>query len=186
MEKFTKVQNKKVEDVKEKTLYKNDSLSIEDIDGVNCIRQSDVIVCIPYFTQYNQILLKQESNSIFKEFKGQELNISPIIVDIVEGEDMKLTLMKGLESKIGLVLRDKFPIEFDSPLFETKNSNRKCYYTIIPLSESDYHEVLVRNDIKKDTSKNVRVDAKFINKLQSSDITTELMMIKLKKYLNIL
>lgn len=186
MDKFTKVQNRKVEEIKDKTLYKNDNMSIEDINGTNCIKQSDIIVCVPYFTQYNQIILKQESNQIFKEFKGQELNISPIIIEMVENEDIRLTLMKGLETQVGLVLRDKFPVEFDQPLFESKNTNRKCYYTIVPLSESDYHEVLVRNDLKDDTSKNVKVDAKFLNKLTTSDVTTELMLIKLKRYLNIL
>jgi len=185
MEKFTKIQNKKVEEVKEKTLYKNDNLSIEEVNGVDCIKQSDIIVCVPYFTQYNQVMIRQEPNVIFKEFKGQEQNISPLIFDVVDNEDIRTTLMKNLESCVGIVVRDKFPIEFDSPLFESKISNRKCFFTIIPLSESDYHEVLVRNDIKEDTGKNIKVDAKFLNKLVSSDIITEMMMIKLKKYLNI-
>ena len=73
------------------------------------------------------------------------------------------------------------------PLFVSKGSTNKYYPYIIPLNEKDYHEVVAKGDGSKEEamSKSVKVDAKYINSVNSSDLITDYMLMKLKEYLNL-
>jgi hypothetical protein len=53
------------------------------------------------------------------------------------------------------------------------------------LNERDYHEVVAKGDGSKEEemSKSVKVDVKYINSLNPSDLITYYMLMKMKEYL---
>jgi hypothetical protein len=86
------------------------------------------------------------------------------------------------------VLREDYIIEDEmKPLYSSKSTTNKIYPFILPLNERDYHEVIAKGDGSKSEalSKSVKVDIKQIGNLNTSDIITEYMLLKLKEYLNV-
>ena len=73
------------------------------------------------------------------------------------------------------------------PLFINKASANKYYPYILPLNERDYHEVVAKGDGSKEEemSKAVKVDVKYISSLNTSDLISDYMLLKLKEYMNI-
>jgi hypothetical protein len=184
MEKFTKVikkEDKKI-DEKNNVLFKNSTMSITESNDTITIEEKDKVVCIPYLTDYNQIILKQVKNETYKSIDGKEDYISMLETYIDDKYDMKWNLMKMLETRVGIVIRDKYPFEFEKPLFESKNNTKKVNFIIIPLTESDYHQVLLSNDLTNE--KIIKLDAKYLNSIKVDDMETEIMISKMKKFLN--
>jgi hypothetical protein len=72
----------------------------------------------------------------------------------------------------------------------TKAHSSKYHPCILTLTENDYHEVMINdpdNKILKNGHKNsiAKVDVKYINSINTSDILSEYMLEKFKDYLNI-
>ncbi len=186
MEKFTKIEKQKDKiETKEEPIFQNSLLKIKKLNDSVYIEEKDQIVCIPYLTEQNQIIVRQEENAVYESIDGQQLHISPLSTSVSDEYDMKWELMKMLETKVGIVIRDKYPFEFEAPLFESKNSTKRIFFSILPLSESDYHQVLLSDDLHKDKQKLIKIDAKYIRNLHPSDIITEMALNKVKKFLNI-
>ena len=59
--------------------------------------------------------------------------------------------------------------------------------SILTLTENDYHEIVPPTDGSKveKMSQTAKIDVKYINSLNTSDITTEFMLDKLRKHLNL-
>ena len=92
-----------------------------------------------------------------------------------------------LEEEAGIVLREDFQIEEEyKPLYFSKGHTNKYHPFILPLNERDYHEVIPKGDGSEEEriSKSVKVDIKFINSVNSSDLITDYMLMKLREYLN--
>lgn len=184
MEKFSKLEKKKDSTKEgEQPIFQNDQIKIKKINDSVYLEEKDQIVCIPYLTAYNQVIFKQEHNTVYESIDGQELHISPLSAYISDEYDMKWELMKLLETKVGLVVRDKYPFEFENPLFESKNSTKRIFFAIVPLTETDYHQVLVQNKLTE--TKLIKIDAKYLKNLYPSDILTEMALDKVKRFLNI-
>ncbi len=189
MEKFTKIQNENPgkKEKNEELIYTSDNIKIKELLETKSFQiiEQDQVVCIPYLTEYNQVILNQVENQTFESVDGKLLHISALTAYVKEEYDLKWELMKMLETKVGIVIRDKYPFEFDVPLFESKNGTKRIHFCMLPLSESDYHQVLLSNDIKKNEYKLVKIDAKYLSSINASDITTQLAIDKAKKFLNI-
>ena len=186
MEKFSQIKKEIPTNTKKEDMFSSDTIRIREISGEEAIIESDEVICVPYFTEYNQIVIKQEQNNVYSFVEGQDLHISPLKVSVDEKYDLRMNLLKMLEMEVGIVIRDKYPIDFENPLFAATNSTKRYYICILPLAESDYHEVMVRNDLDNKYNKIIKLDAKFINSLNVSDIVTELVLTRVKKYLNII
>ena len=72
------------------------------------------------------------------------------------------------------------------PLFISKGNASKYYPCIIQLTERQYHEVIAKGDGSEaeKKSQSVKVDVKYLNSVNASDVITEYMILKLKDYLN--
>ena len=94
-------------------------------------------------------------------------------------------MIRELEEEAGIVLREDFQLEDMRPLFINKAVANKYYPYLIPLNERDYHEVVAKGDGSKEEemSKSVKVDIKFIDSLNPSDLITDYMLMKMKEYL---
>jgi len=186
MDKFSKF---KAEEVKpeEKVLYKDDYIKLVDYEGWSVLEEPDNVICIPYLVEYNQFIIRKEYVPSYKLDNGVEFHITVLSGGIEDKESPEQALRRELEEEAGLVIRDNFDFEFERPIYIFKGTSSKYHICIIALSESDYHEVIPTGDGSQaeSVSKSVKVSVKHLNSIIPSDTITELMMCKLRKYLNL-
>ena len=188
MEKFSKIKPKnEFDDNKDKVLYKDNHFEIVQFEDWSILKERDAVVCIPYLIETNQIILRYEYVPTFKYVDGRDYHLTLVCGGIEQGETPDKALIRELEEEAGIVLREDFQLEQMRPLFVNKASANKYYPYILPLNERDYHEVVAKGDGSKEEemSKSVKVDIKYLGSLNSSDLITDYMLLKLKEYLNI-
>lgn len=168
-------------------LFQNDYLKVLNYEDWTMISERDGIICIPYLIETNQIIVREEYIPSYKYATGQEYHLALIGGGIEMGETPEEALLRELQEEGGIVLRDDFRIEFDKPLFIGKHCSARYYPCILTLTENDYHEVMIKGDGTKfeDMSRTGKIDVKYLNSLNSSDVVTELMLEKLKRHLNL-
>lgn len=187
MDKFSKLKLKnEFNDSKEKVIFSNDDLKVVKVEDWNVVKEKDIVVCIPYLIETNQIVLRYEYIPSFKYVDGQEYHVTVVAGSIETGETVEKALLRELEEEAGIVIREDFKLEDMKPLFISKGSINKYYPYIITLNERDYHEVIAKGDGSRaeKMSKSVKVNIKYINSLNTSDLITDYMLLKLKEYLN--
>jgi len=189
VEKFSKLRPKnEFNEPDEDIVYQDEKLKVVKFENWSVIKEKDCIVCIPYLIESNQMVLRYEYIPTFKYVDGQEYHATLVCGGIETGETPKMALLRELEEEAGIVLREDFSIEEElKPLFISKGHTNKYYPFILPLNERDYHEVIAKGDGSEEESKSksVKVDLKYINSVNSSDLITDYMLMKLKEYLNL-
>lgn len=187
MEKFSKLKSNKMTSNEDEIIYSDDHIEIINYDDYKIVKQQDGVICIPYLIETNQIIIRQEYIPSYKYADGQDFHLALVGGGIEQGETPEIAILRELQEEAGLVLRDNFKIEFEKPLFIAKHSSAKCYPCIITLTENDYHEVMIKGDGTKfeNMAKTGKVDVKYLNSLNASDIITEYMLDKFKKYVNL-
>lgn len=188
MEKFSKLKPKTdLTPDKDDVLFDGGHLSVINYEDWSIIKEPDFVVCIIYLLEENQFILRQEYIPTFKYVDGQDYHITVLSGTMKEGETPETTLLREIEEEAGIVLRPDFKIEFMKPLFISKAHASKYHPAIITLTERDYHEVVAKGDGSKveKMSQTIKLDKKYINSVNSSDLITEYMIEKFKDYLNL-
>ena len=172
---------------KDDVLFKSGSMKVVKYEEWPIISDKDAVICIPYLTELNKFIIRQEYVPSYKYKEGQQNHLSCVGGSIEMGETPEEAMLRELQEEAGIVLRDGYQIEFDKPLFFMKGSSNKFYSAIIPLTENDYHEVVIKGDgsLLEKMSQTAKVDIKYINSMIPSDVVTEFMLMKLKSYLNL-
>ena len=186
MDKFSKLKPKdEFTDDKEKVLYKDEHFNVIQFEDWSILKERDCVVCIPFLIETNQIILRYEYIPTFKYVDGQEYHVTLVCGGIENGESPEKAIRRELEEEAGIVLREDFQLEDMKPLFINKAVANKYYPFIIPLNERDYHEVVAKGDGSKieEMSKSVKVDVRYLNSLNPSDLITDYMIMKVKDYL---
>jgi ADP-ribose pyrophosphatase YjhB (NUDIX family) len=118
---------------------------------------------------------------------GQEYHITVLSGAIENGETADKAILREIEEEAGIVISPEYKIEFMKPVYISKGNASKYHPCIIQLTESQYHEIVARGDGSEaeSKSKSVKVDLKYLNSINSSDLITEFMILKMKDYLNI-
>jgi 8-oxo-dGTP pyrophosphatase MutT (NUDIX family) len=187
MEKFTKLKPKtEFTEDKEDILFSNKYMKVINYEDWTVIKESDFVVCIPYLIDSNQIILRHEYIPTFKMVDGQEFHITILSGGIEQGETPERAILRELEEEAGIVVEPDYKIEFMKPLFVSKGNASKYYPCIIQLTERQYHEVIAKGDgsVAEKKSQSVKVDVKYLNSINASEVITEYMILKLKEYLN--
>lgn len=188
MKKFTNLKPEEEKKFKkDEVLYKDKWLNVIKYDGWTMLSGKDCVVCIPYLIELNKFIIRQEYIPPFMYDSNQELHLACVGGAIEMGETPELALIREMQEEAGIVLRDNFEIEFDKPLYLGKFTSMKIYPCILPLSENDYHEIMIKGDGSKEEamSQTVKIDIKYLESLNTSDIVTEFMLMKLKSYLHL-
>jgi ADP-ribose pyrophosphatase YjhB (NUDIX family) len=187
MDKFSKLRPDKMSTKEDNVVYKDDYMQIINYDDWNIIKERDCVFCIPYLIEQNQFIIRQEYIPAYKYADGQEYHLSLVGGGIEAGESVEEALLRELQEEAGIVLRDNFKIEFEKPLFIGKHSANKYNISIITLNENDYHEIPIKGDGTRfeKMSKTAKIDVKYINSLNTSDILTEYVLDKFRKYVNL-
>jgi 8-oxo-dGTP pyrophosphatase MutT (NUDIX family) len=188
MEKFTKLKPKsEFSEPKDDILFSNKYMKVINFEDWTIIKESDFVVCIPYLVDSNQIILRHEYIPTFKYVDGQDFHITVLSGGIEMGETPERAILRELEEEAGIVVSPEYKIEFMKPLFVSKGNASKYHPCIIQLTERDYHEVIAKGDGSEaeKKSQSVKIDAKYINSINSSDLITEYMVQQMKSYLNL-
>jgi len=186
MKKFTnlKPDNKAIIE-EDKTLFQDPNLTVINYEDKAILTDRDVVVCIPYLIDLNQIIIRQEYVSAYKYADGQELHICLVGGGIEKGESPEEALLRELQEEAGIVIKPNFTVKMDKPLFMFKGSSNKYYMSILTLTEADYYEIAVDKSKEHKLDKAFKINVKYINSLNSSDVITDLMIAKFKNYANL-
>lgn len=184
MKKFSKL-NRKSSKKEDDVIFSKGNLSIIQYEDWNIIKERDIVICIPILIETNQIILRYEYIPTFKYVDGQEYHITLVAGGIENGESPKVAVLRELEEEAGIIVSPDYKIEEMKPLFMNKGSVNKIWPFILPLNEKEYSEIVAKGDGSKveALSKSVKVDIKFLDKINTSDIMTEYMLLKVKEYL---
>lgn len=187
MDKFSKiVKQKPTSTVDEPIIFENDFMKVTNYEDWVVVEEPNVVACLPYLIEDNQIVVRQEYIPTFKKVEGNEYFLTVVAGRIENGESPQQALRRELEEEAGIVLREGYQFEFDRPVFACKTTTSLFHFCLVPLTENDYHEVIAKGDGTKNESisKSVKVDTKYLNHLNPSDLITELLLAKLRVYLS--
>jgi len=188
MEKFTKLKPKsEFKEDKDDILFSNKYMKVINYEDWTIIKESDFVVCIPYLIDSNQIILRHEYIPTFKYVDGQDFHVTILSGCIESGESPERAILRELEEEAGIVVSPEYKIEFMKPLFVSKSHSSKYHPCIIQLTEREYHEVIAKGDgsLAEKKSQSVKIDVKYLNSINASDVITEYMIQQMKDYLNI-
>jgi len=190
MKVFSKVKpddDNKINSKSDNIIFSNDYVDIVDYEGWTIVKESDMVVCLVYFIEENRFLVRNEWIPTFKMVDGQEYHLTILSGTVESGETIERTLLRELEEEAGLVIRPDFKFEFYKPLFVSKGNTAKYHPIILTLTEVDYNEVIPKGDGSKAEKKSecLKLDIKYINSLNPSDLITDYMIGLFKKYLNL-
>jgi len=187
MQVFSKIKPKTEFEPNDKDIkFENDHLSIVEYEGWSIVNEPDMAVCIIYLIEQNKFILRYEYIPTFKYSEGQEYHMTVLSGTIEKGESPTKTLLREIEEEAGIVISPDVTIEFMKPLFCSKGNTAKYHPAIITLTESDYHEVIPEGDgsESEDKSKTAKLEVRYLNAVNTSDLITEYLLDKFKDYIN--
>lgn len=161
MELLSKLKNKKP-----KVIFEADDFQVLNVMGESKVQQKDKIVCLPYFTDKNELLFRYTENHTFN-IKRPEIDkfIKVLTTTINKDESPNDALKRDLEDKFGLILEEQTHVEILPPIYLSEDNTCRIYFCVLPLTIADYEQIVPAED-KKMKMKNNNVSV-HINELKN-------------------
>lgn len=185
MNKFSNLRPEETPKKEKNILYEDPNLKVIKYEDWSIVSHRDVVVVIPYLIEINKFVIRQEYVPSYKIADGQELHIVLVGGGIEKDENPEEAMLRELQEEAGIVVRPNFKVEMQKPLFISKGCMNKIYPCILTLTENDYHEIAVNKKLEHKLDKVAKLDIRYLNSLNVSDLITELMVERLKKYVNL-
>jgi 8-oxo-dGTP pyrophosphatase MutT (NUDIX family) len=186
MEKFSQKNfedvNKNVKQKKSKLLYSSDYMNLIEYEDWTIVDENDMVVCIPFFTERNEIILRSEYIPTFKYVEGKEMYLTCVSGTIEKGETPTETLIRELQEECGIVLVPDIKINFLPPLFLNKGNTAKIYPCVLFISELQYYTIKPSGDgsVSEKKSSSIRLSIDKLPYLYSEDVITSYMLTLLR------
>jgi hypothetical protein len=117
-------------------------LQVLDIAGYTAIQESDMIVCIPYLIENNNILLRYENIPTYQIVRPEIDKYLTVMSTVMDKNETPLdTLKRGLLTEYGLKLTDNCKPEILTPIFINKGNTARYHICILPLMSYDFEQV---------------------------------------------
>lgn len=124
-----------------KVMFDAGHLQVIDINGYQAIQENDMVVCIPYLVEKNQILLRYENVPVFELVNpviNKYVTVMSTVID--KNESPSDALNRGLLNQFGLKLKDFNP-EIVAPIFLNKGNTSRYHICILPLMDHNFEQI---------------------------------------------
>jgi len=184
MDKFTSLKNKENREITKKDkdiIFKDGFLSIVKKKDYLFVSEKDIAICVPFLIEQNKIIVRQEVIPAYEYADGAHEHLALVGGQIEQGESPEMAMLRELEEEAGIVLRDNYRLIPLKPLFISKGNSSMYYPFLINLAESDYQETKITPKSKLERmSSTIKLDLKYINALNTSDLITDYLITKFK------
>jgi len=146
MKKFSSIRPKKEGEVntEKDNLYDGEYVKVKKWKGFEITEGRPCVISIPYFIDQNSFLIRKEFIPAFNATGDPEYHISTIGGGIEGDETPEEALLRELQEEAGIVLRENFKIELEGPIYVSKYSSQKIWFSILTLTKNDYHEIPIK------------------------------------------
>tara|TARA_B000000477_G_C6056132_1_gene212390 strand:- start:353 stop:913 length:561 start_codon:yes stop_codon:yes gene_type:complete len=183
MKKFTKIRiSKKKSKKKSDILYSDDYVKLISYEGWSMISERDLVIVLPYLIESNELILRYEYIPTFKYVDGQEYHVTMLSGGVEDNETPLDAAIRELEEESGIILKDEKKLQELKPVYVSKGNCNKYHMFFLPLNERDYYQVKPVGDGSKAEAKSscIKINYKNIDSINSSDLITEFMLLKVK------
>jgi hypothetical protein len=184
MDKFTSLKNKENKEISKKDkdiVFKDGFLSIIKKKDYLFVSEKDIAICIPFLIEQNKIIVRQEVIPSYEYTDGNHEHLALVGGQIEKGESPEMAMLRELEEEAGIILRDNYRLIPLKPLFISKGNSSKYYPFLINLTETDYQESKITPKGKLERmSSTIKLDLKYLNALNTSDLITDYLITKFK------
>jgi hypothetical protein len=130
-----------IEKKETKVTFDAGHLQVLDIAGYTAIQEQDMVVCIPYLVEKNQILLRYENIPPFNIKRPEIDKFINVMSTLIEKNETPVDALKrGLLSEYGLKISDNTKLDILAPIFLNKGNVASYHICILPLMSYDYEE----------------------------------------------
>lgn len=188
MDKISKFLNKKETILEEEFLFKGKHLKIKDIEGWEVIVEKDCSVAIIHLLEYDQIILRKEYIPSFKHVNDKDFYLTILAGSIEKDETPEQCIKREIYEESGIKLHTFYKgLKLWNKLFLNKGSVAQAHIFYVPVTNNDYERTSPKTDGSVDEARSscVRIDIKYLNHLNPSDLITALCLEYFKKEISL-
>ena len=193
MDKFTTVQKRPEEQEENDKLFNGKYIDIINYQDHEIVSESDTVAILPYFIDDGFILMRHEYNLAyqyklkdFKNYRNTTNFLSCVTGTVENNESIVQAVRREFYEEAGIVLSEFFPLEIEKKLFKTKNSVSTYYPFLLEIRNNEYKSTSIVGDgtLDEKFSKTIKIDIQDLDDIQTFDLITDYLLLKLKKEYN--
>jgi 8-oxo-dGTP pyrophosphatase MutT (NUDIX family) len=180
MEKFTNINYEQEEP---EVVYEGDYKKIIKIDGWEVNKTTDSVICVPYFEDTMEFVMRREVIPPYKFVDGEEKHLVCVAGLIDENETAEEAVYRELYEETGIVVKTNYSrLKKWRMLFSNKGSIMRIHIYYIPLMHNEYDEHVAPTDGStfEKLADNVKIHISHLKNLQPADAISSLCIEYLK------